>query len=437
MLKGIKHQLKAKTLLFIIIFSIVIFVSPKLVFAWEQHNWLEWGTITWRYKTGHLYLDFTSDVTTDELEVYFFNVFFDWNEETSSGHNMEGWIEKDISVLEGISYSRPIIYLRCDSGGSPVENAEGVTPVQVLSLPCISVPIDEGDIIDSGTGLKIYVGAEYEYGPVGPDIHFTETANPPTLEATFPVTGTTTEFAFGSFIARGSYSYDIADWSFLEVQLSTSTTSTIYKFQTDIQGADSGTYSIAVDLPHSGTYDLKYFFYGYVYKFEGYMPFSWEDYLIYEVPIATTTIVVEEGVSQAWWNFLQAETYEEAEPEEGTIQHYLWSIKQFFKGIYLPSKEAKINFLNTILKVRDRFPYNYIDEIKDFFTTTSENIEQDPDIEFALLGVEGTAHTSFFDVDTTIGDETKPLFEWFKTISKLILWSGLLLYIISFIKRIF
>lgn len=428
MLRRPRHQFKTKTLLFIIIFSILIFILPEIVFA-DASDWLDWPTITWRYKDGHMFLEFTSSVSTTELEIYFYNTYAHLE-----GGNLGGWIEKDITVLEGVAYSMPVIYLNCDSGGSPVENAGGVTPIQVLSLPCISEPLDENSVIDAGTGLKVYIGAGYEYGG-SVAVYFTETPQAPSLEASFPITGTSTEVAYGTFKATGSYSFEFQDWNSLEIQLASSTTSTVHKFSVDITDEPSGSYTIPVQMPYAGTFNINYVFYDYITV--STEDFSWDDMFWYQVPIATTTITVGEGVAPDWWDWVEVDTFEEDEPATGTVQHYLWSIKNFFRGIYIPSTEAKTNFWNTILEIRNKFPYNYIDEMKDFFSTTSENIEQDPTIEFGLLDATGTAHTSFFDTNITISAETEPLYEWFKTVSSLFLWGGFLIYCITFIRRIF
>jgi len=424
MKRGIKHQLKKKTLLFIAIFSIAFFVlGPEKVFAWEVHDWLIWDSVVWRYKQGHLVLEFISDVTTDELEVYFFEAL-----PVGIG-DLHTWIEKDISVVEGFPYSQPIIYMRCATG-DPVENAEGVTPVQVLSLPCFSEPLNEENYIRR---LKVYVEEDYEYYswyPVG-DLHFTPLPQPPTLTAIFPQTGTTTEIALGSFSATGDWVTGSLDWTFLEIQFSTSTTSTIYSFNIDILGETSGSYNIPVDLWYAGTYDVNYIFYGYGGLW-GVMV------LYYEVPIATTTLIVTEGIKQDWYDIIQPDFFEEEEPEEGTIQHYLWSIKKFLRGLFVATRDMKIKFLNTIFKIKTLFPYNYINAINNFFSDVEASIEQDPTLEISFFGAEvETIPLSFFDANITIGSETKPLFGWIKTIMNFALWGGFLLYIINFIRRLF
>ncbi|GAI21197.1 unnamed protein product, partial [marine sediment metagenome] len=148
------------------------------------------------------------DVTTDELEIYFYEAL-----PVGIG-DMHTWIEKDISVVQDLYYIQPIVYMQCNT--TAVENAEGLTPIQVLSLPCFSEPLSEENYIRR---TKVYVGESYEYYswfPVG-DLHFTPMPDPPTLEATFPETGVTTEIGLGSFTATGDWTAGLMEWSFLEI----------------------------------------------------------------------------------------------------------------------------------------------------------------------------------------------------------------------------
>lgn len=428
MKRGIKHQLKKKTLFFIAVFTIALFVFPGETFASHLID----ESISWMYREGHLYLNFEANVTTDEMEILLYNWYF-----LQEG-NMTGRLTpagEDFSVVKGGYYSMPIVWINDD--GTAIENEDGVTLIQLYEKWGVTLKGDGSHYIDEITydmlqNMRVYVGEDYAYAE--PWVFFTETPLPPIIEATFPPTGETTNVGLGSFTATGYFDLGIMTWSYLRIGFSTATTT--YFFNSDFFAEDEwqGDYEIPVNLLYMGTYDVNYTFINMAW--EGWLGHP-EDVFIHEVPIATTTLIVNIGMKPEWLDFIETDYFIGEEPEEGTIQHFIWSIHKFLINLIIPSKEIRVSLLNLISKVETLFPYNYIKITKDFYSDVEADVEQDPTLEITLFGASAeTISMSIFDTEITIKSETKPLFSWIKLIMTYLLWGGFLIFAINFLKRI-
>lgn len=280
-----------------------------------------------------------------------------------------------------------------------------------------------------GTNAETYID-DIQYGEGWAEL--------PEIDPTYPEIGTTTEIAVGDFNTSGDYWYSPFDveWFSLSVIFTSTSTGAEYFFTTDISASSSGSYSIPVQIFDSGVYLVTYTLLGNSWEDCLFLP-CYPQIVIFEPDnLATTTVVIGESGLPTWVEIPVIDFYEEEEPAAGTVQHFLWSIKNFFKNLILPTQQAQSSFLDKVSAIKTKFPYNYISVIKTFMTSSTDDIVDDPTISFSMFDATGTATMGFSNANITIGSETKKFSEWIVIISSLFLLAGFLIYIISFIRRI-
>jgi hypothetical protein len=121
----------------------------------------------------------------------------------------------------------------------------------------------------------------------------------------------------------------------------------------------------------------------------------------------------------------------------GTIETWLCEIRNFFAGMFMPTQEKVDNLRLTINNFKTKFPFNYAYSLSAFFTTIKTGLETDKNIPVEMFGHSGNVNFDFLNATGTIGGTS----ETFKNIlydftSALIIF-GFVLWLVSFIKRIF
>jgi hypothetical protein len=106
-------------------------------------------------------------------------------------------------------------------------------------------------------------------------------------------------------------------------------------------------------------------------------------------------------------------------------------------GIFLPSTDKIVELENTITEVLTKAPFNYASSTKDFIDDIRTNTNTTSDISFAVLGQAGIVNFTFWDATTTIGGYTQKFSEILKTFLTFIVIMVFLVWLLSYIGRVF
>lgn len=123
--------------------------------------------------------------------------------------------------------------------------------------------------------------------------------------------------------------------------------------------------------------------------------------------------------------------------ELGVTDRILCEIKNFFYRLFVPTPQKITELGDTLDLIKERFPYNYVLAIKDFFAYMKDNINEEQAINFSILGQAGTINLSFWNTTTTLAGVSQSFLDIFKTFFKFIIILGFGWWCFSFLKRIF
>ena len=119
------------------------------------------------------------------------------------------------------------------------------------------------------------------------------------------------------------------------------------------------------------------------------------------------------------------------------VEKWLCEIKNWLAGLFMPTQE-KVNELNlTIKNFKAKFPFNYANSLSAFFTTIKTGLETDKDIPVELFGHSGDVNFDFLNATSTIGGTSETMKNILFDCTTALIIFAFVLWIISFIKRIF
>lgn len=118
-------------------------------------------------------------------------------------------------------------------------------------------------------------------------------------------------------------------------------------------------------------------------------------------------------------------------------ERLLCELKNFFYRLFVPSPEKVIQLRDTLSSIQDKFPYNYIVAVKNFFDYLKDNINESQEINFSILGQAGQVSFMGLNSTTTLAGTPQTIISIFK---KIISFGVILLFALwcfNFLKRIF
>jgi hypothetical protein len=116
---------------------------------------------------------------------------------------------------------------------------------------------------------------------------------------------------------------------------------------------------------------------------------------------------------------------------------WICEIKNALKSIFLPSSE-KINELKQTTDLfKQKFPFNYIDLFKSFYQDINNGINETSTIQFKILGQSGNVDLAFWENQATIGGITQTFSHIIYNIFLFLFLFIFVLWLISYLKRIF
>lgn len=119
------------------------------------------------------------------------------------------------------------------------------------------------------------------------------------------------------------------------------------------------------------------------------------------------------------------------------LERLVCEVKNALKGIFLPSS-AKIQELQaTIGQIKQKFPYNYIAFLKEFYDDIKQGVNITSTIEFKILGQAGAVDLSFWEKTADVGGITQTFSHIIKNIAYFVILLVFLMWGISFGRRIF
>lgn len=136
--------------------------------------------------------------------------------------------------------------------------------------------------------------------------------------------------------------------------------------------------------------------------------------------------------AQAGW---EAPELEDCEALSG-VEKWLCEIKNFIAGIFMPTQEKVEEFYLTIGAFSERFPFNYAQSLRSFFTDIKTGFDTEKSIPVKILGEEGDVDFTFWSASTTIGGTAENLGNIVKDFSTFIIILAFSMWLIGFIKRI-
>jgi len=119
------------------------------------------------------------------------------------------------------------------------------------------------------------------------------------------------------------------------------------------------------------------------------------------------------------------------------VEKWLCDIKNFVAGIFLPSQEKMDSLYQSIMSLKDKFPFNYIGIIKDFFTDIKNELASSKEIPIKIFGVEGNVDFSFWDKTVVIGGLSETFGNILIDFTSFIILLSFFVWLMSFIRRIF
>ena len=112
-------------------------------------------------------------------------------------------------------------------------------------------------------------------------------------------------------------------------------------------------------------------------------------------------------------------------------------IKNLMIGAFMPSTTTTEALYQTVSAFKDKFPFNYVASLDNFFTSIAEDLETPRAIPIEILGTTSTVSFVFWDATTTIGGAEETLKNVLIDFTTFIILLGWFAWFISLIKRFF
>ena len=112
-------------------------------------------------------------------------------------------------------------------------------------------------------------------------------------------------------------------------------------------------------------------------------------------------------------------------------------IKNLISGAIMPSQEKLETMYQTLGAFKEKFPFNYIGILNDFFTDITTDLEATTTIPIKILGATSTVSFTFWDATTTIGGQEESFKNILFDFTTFLVLMGWFVWFISLIKRFF
>jgi hypothetical protein len=116
---------------------------------------------------------------------------------------------------------------------------------------------------------------------------------------------------------------------------------------------------------------------------------------------------------------------------------WICEIKNALKSIFLPTCEKLMELKRTTDLFKQKFPFNYINLFTSFYQDINNGINETSTIPFKILGQSGNVDLAFWENQTTIGGITQTFSHIIYNIFLFLLLFVFVLWLISYLKRIF
>lgn len=103
----------------------------------------------------------------------------------------------------------------------------------------------------------------------------------------------------------------------------------------------------------------------------------------------------------------------------------------------VPSQEKINDLYLTIGAFKEKFPFNYVVAMNDFFDEIGESIDEEKSIPITILGQESNVSFTFWNSTTSIGGEEETLKNVVFDFTSMIIFMGWFVWLISLIRRFF
>lgn len=121
----------------------------------------------------------------------------------------------------------------------------------------------------------------------------------------------------------------------------------------------------------------------------------------------------------------------------GVTDRLLCEIKNFFYRLFVPSPETIAELRVTLDLIKTKFPYNYVLGIQNFFVYLKDNVSENQNLNFSILGQAGIVDFSLWNTTTTIAGVSNTLSGIFKLFFSFIIIMVFVFWIFSFLRKIF
>jgi len=115
----------------------------------------------------------------------------------------------------------------------------------------------------------------------------------------------------------------------------------------------------------------------------------------------------------------------------------LCEIKNLITGAVMPSQEKVESLYQTIGNFKEKFPFNYVSSLNQFFSDVAEDLEATSTIPIEILGATSTVSFRFWEATTTIGGTEETLKNVMIDFTTFVILIGWFVWLISLIKRFF
>ena len=177
----------------------------------------------------------------------------------------------------------------------------------------------------------------------------------------------------------------------------------------------------------AGNYEISYKLFGR--KF----PRFWETK---EIEVEGGVIAVENIIPPPYEDEEFPEFVGESCEGLGTIETWLCEIKNFISSAFYPSKEMSLKLKNTINLIKNKTPFNYLNATKDFFVEIKNGVGTTA-VSFKVFGESGILSYAGLDFDVENGEGTEGFISFIRKFFTFIFLIGLMVWCISFIRKLF
>jgi hypothetical protein len=116
---------------------------------------------------------------------------------------------------------------------------------------------------------------------------------------------------------------------------------------------------------------------------------------------------------------------------------WVCEIKNALKSIFLPTCEKLMELKQTMDLFKQKFPFNYINLFTNFYQDINNGINENSTIQFKILGQSGNVNLAFWENQATIGGITQTFSHIIYNIFLFLFLFIFVLWLISYLKRIF